>query len=109
MRGGTITMTENDIFRELCKNAVRVCPYNQVLSVPTLSRILNTSTYVVRKHIKNLVSKGLVTLGYDGGVDEEGYPHCYKGYYITGKAFETEIYKEEYEREMKYITELLRK
>ena len=102
-------MTENDVFREFCKNEVAICPYNQVLSVPSLSRRLNASTFAVRKHIKSLVSKGLVALGYDGGIDEDGYPHCYKGYYITGKALETEIYKEEYEREMKYITELLRR
>lgn len=104
-----MTITENDVFRKLCETAVRVCICSPILSVPALSRILNTSTYAVRKHIKSLVSKGLVALGYDGGINEDGYPHCYKGYYITGKAFETEIYKEEYEREMKYITELLRK
>lgn len=109
-----MTITENDVFRKLCEIAVRVCICSPilsvpVLSVPALSRILNTSTYAVRKHIKSLVSKELVALNYDGGIDEDGYPYCYKGYCITDKALETEIYKKENEREMKYIDELLRK
>ena len=48
-------------------------------------------------------------MGYDGGINEDGYPYCYKGYCVTDKALETEIYKKENEREMKYINELLRK
>lgn len=104
-----MTITENDVFRKLCETAVGVCICSPILSIPALSRILNTSTYAVRKHIKSLVSKELVALDYDGGIDEDGYPYCYKGYCITDKALETEIYKKENEREMKYIDELLRK
>lgn len=102
-------MTENDVFRVLCKQSVCSLPYSDVTSVPTLSKILNATKYKIRKCIKNLERQGLVALDHVGGIDDDGYPHCYKGYCITDKALETEIYKKENEREMKYIDELLRK
>lgn len=100
--------TENDVFREVCEFSVSIYPHCQFVSVPKLARILKASKYQIRKHIKTLLDKGLIQLCYDGGQDEDGYPHCYKGYGVTKKAEETEIYKKAYQKETDEIIEMLK-
>ena len=89
-------MTDNEVFRALCKRSVCACPHCDVTSIPTLVNILNASYYSVRKCIKSLETKGLVVLAFDGGIDDEGYVRCYKGYQVTETGTDTDIFQEEY-------------
>ena len=50
-------MTDNEVFRALCKRSVCACPHCDVTSIPTLVNILNASYYSVRKCIKSLETK----------------------------------------------------
>lgn len=99
-------VTEDDVFREICSFSVAISPNPIFASVPHLATILETSKYQVRKHIKTLIDKGLIKLYYEGGQDEDGYPRCYKGYGTTQIAKQTDIYKEEYQKEIKSINEI---
>lgn len=99
-------VTEDDVFREICSLSVAISPNPTFASVPHLATILETSKYQVRKHIKTLIDKGLIKLYYEGGQDEDGYPRCYKGYGTTQIAKQTDIYKEEYQKEIKSINEI---
>ena len=51
--------------------------------------------------------QGLVVLAFDGGIDDEGYVRCYKGYQVTEKGTDTDIFQEEYRKEINYINKLL--
>lgn len=53
------------------------------------------------------IIKGLVVLAFDGGIDDEGYVRCYKGYQVTEKGTDTDIFQEEYRKEINYINKLL--
>ena len=99
---------KNELLLDLCKKTAAVpaggyapCIY----SIPLLSKLTGETKYRIRKLIKELESDGLVTKTYEGGIDEDGYPHCYHGWSITSKTIGTEMYKkcekeaiEDYER-----------
>lgn len=93
-------ITEDDVFREICRRTVFTMYDRNFASVPELVYALKTTTHYARKHVKTLLEKGLIRLVYEGGIDDEGCVHCCRGYQATVKGKETEIYKEEYQREI---------
>lgn len=89
-------MTKNDLLLYLCKRTamILVGSYGPcIYSVPHLSRHTGETKYHIRKMLKELEADALVTKTYEGGIDDDGYPHCYHGWSITRKAEETEMYK----------------
>lgn len=88
-------MTKDDLLLYLCKLTAQV-PFSydpNIYSIPHISRELNVSGYKIRKLMKELAADGLVKRAYDGGCDEDGYPHCYHGWRITRKVVDSELYK----------------
>lgn len=100
-------MTKNDLLLYMCKRAATI-PFGydpNIYSIPRLSKNLNQTKYSIRKLIKELEADGAVAKTYEGGIDEDGYPHCYHGWSITEQTMKTNMYKqcekealEEYER-----------
>lgn len=100
-------MTKDDLLLDLCQKTASI-PFGydpNIYSIRELSEAHGETRYRIRKLIKELEADGLVRRTYDGGIDEEGYPHCYHGWHITKKATDSELYKkcekealEEYER-----------
>lgn len=92
-------MIKDDLLLDLCKRtaAIPVGGYDPcIYSVPHLSRYTGETKYRIRKLLKELEADGFVRKTYEGGIDEDGYPHCYHGWGITQKAQETEMYKKCY-------------
>lgn len=89
-------MTKNDLLLYMCKQTA-VIPFRydpNIYSIPDLSRCLNETKYRIRKLMKELEADGAVAKTYDGGIDEDGYPHCYHGWCITKKTMNTDMYKQ---------------
>ena len=100
-------MTKGDLLLYMCKKTATIpWGYDQnIYSIPRLSKELSQTKYSIRKLIKELEADEAVAKTYDGGIDEDGYPHCYHGWSITKKTKNTVMYKqcekealEEYER-----------
>lgn len=101
-------MTKDDLLLEMCKRTATVPAggYDpNIYSIPSLSRSMGETKYAIRKCMKELEADGLVRRAHDGGIDEDGYPHCYHGWSITEKTVNTDLYKrcykealEDYER-----------
>lgn len=88
-------MTKDDLLLDMCKRAATVpMGYDpNIYSIRELAESLNTSRYRIRKLMKELEADGAVRRSYDGGIDDDGYPHCYHGWSITKKTRESELYK----------------
>lgn len=97
-------MTKEDLLLYLCRRtaAVPAGGYDPcIYSIPHLSSYLKETKYHIRKLMKELEADGLVRKTYEGGIDEDGYPHCYHGWSITRKAKETDMYKKCYKEALK--------
>lgn len=89
-------MTKDDLLLWLCKQTAQVPAggYDpNIYSVPHIARRIGKTKYTIRKLLKELEADGLVHKTHEGGVDEDGYPHCYHGWSITKKACDSELYK----------------
>ena len=94
-------MTDKEIiFEKYCElYSIDESPY----SCPSLFRINSwlvakdfenkPSLYRVRKAVKELVSEGLLKKDIVGGQFEDGVAYCIRGYCLTEKATETDVYK----------------
>ena len=63
-------------------------------------------TYAIslaRDTAKHLEENGYIVKSYYGGMDEEGYPYCIHGYYLTDKARQMERWKVLHDAEVAYI------
>lgn len=89
-------LTKDDLLLYLCKATAQV-PVggyeSNIYSIPSLARRMGETQYSVRKCMKALEADGLVHKTYEGGIDEDGYPHCYHGWSLIQRAMETEMYK----------------
>lgn len=93
-------MEKADLLRTLCKKTASIPAGGyapNIYSVPTLARATEETKYRIRKLLKELEAEGFVKKTYEGGIDEDGYPHCYHGWSITAKTQKTEMYRECYE------------
>ena len=80
-------MMEADVFCGYgCWNPVSSGAISLNLSIPKP---------LVRKTLNKLAEESLVEKGYCGGIDDEGFPHCVHGWYLTQTA--RDKYKERYE------------
>ena len=88
-------MTKDELLLDMCKRTATVTMgYDpKIYSIPHLARCLNESKYRIRKLMKELEADGAVRRSYDGGIDDDGYPHCYHGWSITKKTYDSELYK----------------
>lgn len=112
-------MTKDDLLLELCRLTamVPVGGYDpNIYSIPRLSRRLGKTKYRIHKLLKELEKDGAVMKAYEGGIDEDGYPHCYHGWCITEQTLDTDMYKEcykealeEYERSTREFYEKWRR
>lgn len=107
-------MTKNDLLLYMCKRTATIpLGYDSnIYSIPSLSKELKQTKYSIRKLMKELEADGAVAKTYDGGIDEDGYPHCYHGWGITKQTINTDMYKqcekealEEYENFIKEFDE----
>lgn len=53
---------------------------------------------LVRKTLNRLAEEGYVYKGHYGSIDDDGYPHCLHGWYVTKKTEEMPLYRE-YEKQ----------
>lgn len=91
-------------FRKWCYQSYLPNDHEPIYSAKTLANyFFGESEYQTRKLLKELEAMGYVMKDYEGGIDEEGYPHCYHGWNLTVKALETEIGKEEEKNANCYI------
>lgn len=58
---------------------------------------------LARDTAKHLEENGYIVKSYYGGMDEEGYPYCIHGYYLTDKARQMERWKVLHDAEVAYI------
>lgn len=96
------------LFKSLCERDV-FCGYGcwfptSVRALCNQNRLPIARTY---KAMHELVADGLAIKSYEGGIDDDGNPHCIHGYYLTEKAKGTEVWKKAYEKEMDFINESL--
>lgn len=89
-------LTKDDLLLYLCKATAQVPAggYDpNIYSIPSLAERMGETKYAIRKCMKALEADGLVSKTYEGGIDEDGYPHCYHGWSITRKTRESDLYK----------------
>ncbi|NLY79017.1 MAG: hypothetical protein GX072_03670 [Lysinibacillus sp.] len=84
---------------EVLQEIIKISFYYEsegVANVGGIAKRLNTTTYHVNKHIKTLLNEGLIEKGVRSGgyneLTEMPYPPI-KGYKLTKKATELEIYQ----------------
>lgn len=89
-------MTKGDLLLYMCKKTAAIpLGYDlNIYSIPRLSKDLSQTKYSIRKLMKELEADGAVSKTYDGGIDEDGYPHCYHGWGITKQTRNTDMYKQ---------------
>ena len=95
------------VFKNLCNSAVAIMNIHTALvSVPYLANRLQVSKYMVRKAMDELRKEGLVESGIDSWYDSWCEEQILaRGFRITQKAKETEIYKAALTREEELISE----
>lgn len=98
-----------NVFKTMCEWSANIYLHSDVHSIRHIAKHLEVSQYQVTKHIHRLRKYGLVKRAYDGGIDEDGQPHCYHGWSLTEKGASTKTYKKEYKKDVEYINDLLRK
>lgn len=62
---------------------------------------------LARDTAKALAAEELIVRGYFGGLDDEGFPYCAHGYYLTQKARQSEEWEALYKEEMEYLNNQL--
>lgn len=65
-----------------------------IRSVHDIANQLMASEYQTRKCVRQLVNDGLAKVEHSGGIDDDGYPHCYHGFAITKAATQTQTYRD---------------
>lgn len=65
-----------------------------IRSVHDMANQLMASEYQTRKCVRGLVNEGLAVVEHSGGIDDDGYPHCYHGFAITKAATQTQTYRD---------------
>ena len=78
-------------------------------STKMLAHALVIPVPLARKTIHALEEEGLLRKGHYGDIDDEGFPHCVHGYYLTKKAKELPRYKEIKEEEERKLDEELQR
>lgn len=97
------------IFKNLCNSAVAIMTHTALVSVPYLANRLQVSKYMVRKAMDELRKEGLVESGIDSWYDSWCEEQILaRGFRITQKAKETEIYKAALAHENELISSILR-
>ncbi|WMI81826.1 hypothetical protein [Anaerotignum sp. MB30-C6] len=98
-------ITTDQVFQLICNSSVCIMNYQTSLIPSTaMAEILKTSTYRVKKCLKELKEKGFVLSGCESVYSSwhEQY-FIVRGYYLTEKARETETYKEAEKKEIELI------
>ena len=72
-------------------------------SVKGIARSLNMPLALARETARELAEEGLLKKGHCGGIDDEGYPYCVHGYYLTQKARECDKWEKLKKAEYEYI------
>ncbi len=98
------------IFKILVKhNVIPSCSCGMPLPASYLAQRLNISLYKCKKHLHELKEQGLVEVVRGGYYDDYyGKNFLYCGWYITKKAEETQVYKEENQKVIDMINEELK-
>lgn len=62
---------------------------------------------LARETARYLEKQGYIQKGHYGGIDDEGFPYCVHGYYLTDKARKLERWQVLYDQEMAYLNRTL--
>lgn len=73
------------------------------VSAKQIAHNLMIPLQLARDTAKHLEKQGYIVKSHYGGVDEEGYPYCIHGYYLTDKARQIERWKVLHDAEVAYI------
>lgn len=87
-------INKDDVLKFLCTTCGYPCPAHFI------AEIRNTSMYQVRKNLKQLKEEGYVKIISISVGDDFNLP--YRGFHITDKTRETEIYKQASKKEDEY-------
>jgi hypothetical protein len=103
-----MTDIEKEVFKCFCRLYLDVMNYNTKLFPSTvIATIFEISLYKARKIIKTLVNEGLLQSGCDSWYDDYCEQQIIaRGYTITEKAKQTDIFKEAEEAEEKLRKEI---
>lgn len=92
------------IFKYYCNFTACVMNRIHVLPSTVVSRGLGISLYKTRKYIKELVADGLLKSDIVvDNYDDDYPPILVRGYCLTKKGFETEEYKNAWEKELELL------
>jgi len=95
------------LFKSMCETTVNVMNYyTSFISVPALAQQFETTKYQIRKTMKELVFNSLVRSGYECCCSEcDDQYFIVRGFCVTKKGEQTQVYKNAYEQETKNIKE----
>lgn len=106
---------KNSIFREICKNDICIMNPGYVTRTKFLQECFKTSYYKIRKYCKELEKEELIEhvkeyipaeFDYETGMELQHEAFWNIGWRTTKKGRETEIWKEEEQKEEKLIKEV---
>lgn len=97
----------SDVLRLICKVYHSISPYTKLVPTTYIARELGIERKEAQKLVKELKERGLVYSGCESCYDElsEKY-YIVRGFTLTKQGKETEISKEEYEKEEKIRKEI---
>ena len=102
--------TKAELFSLMCSTTASIMNYyTDLISIPAIAQIFNTTKYRVRKLMKELESEGLVKSGHESCYSDynEQY-YIVRGFCLTRAARETPEYKDAVERENRLVNEVFR-
>ena len=100
---------KDKIFEYYCQRTA--CVYNVCGTIPStlVSKVFKISLYKTRKYIKELVNEGLLVSNIEVFRDDYEYPPAIiRGYCLTKKGFETNVYKQISKKEIEKINAMFK-
>lgn len=94
---------KDKIFELYCQFTASAMNIVSTLPSTTIAKHFNITLYKARKYIKELVNEDLLVSNIEIlNFDREEPPTILRGYCLTKKGFETEIYKQKLKEEIDY-------
>lgn len=98
------TITPEDVFRIMCNTTASVMNhYTKLIPTTAMAEHFKCSRYRIRKCLQPLIDEGLVASGCENCYsDWREQFYIVRGFYITEKGKETDVYKKADQEEMEY-------